>query len=70
MRLLAEPVEVKNPDKLSDAEKEAVKDAVKESNDLPEGTEITVSDNGTVTVTYHLDLDDLHYLDPLELKMG
>ncbi|MGU7962778.1 Rib/alpha-like domain-containing protein, partial [Streptococcus suis] len=49
---LAEPVEVKNPDKLSDAEKEAVKDAVKESNDLPEGTEITVSDNGTVTVTY------------------
>ncbi|MFI3224979.1 Rib/alpha-like domain-containing protein, partial [Streptococcus suis] len=49
---LAEPVEVKNPDKLSDAEKEAVKDAVKESNDLPAGTEITVSDNGTVTVTY------------------
>ncbi|HEL2475614.1 TPA: GA module-containing protein, partial [Streptococcus suis] len=49
---LAEPVEVKNPDKLSDAEKEAVKDAVQESNDLPEGTEITVSDNGTVTVTY------------------
>ncbi|HEM5095035.1 TPA: GA module-containing protein, partial [Streptococcus suis] len=49
---LAEPVEVKNPDKLSDAEKETVKDAVKESNDLPEGTEITVSDNGTVTVTY------------------
>ncbi|MFI3097048.1 Rib/alpha-like domain-containing protein [Streptococcus suis] len=49
---LAEPVEVKNPDKLSDAEKEAVKDAVKESNDLPAGTEVTVSDNGTVTVTY------------------
>ncbi|HEM5144880.1 TPA: LPXTG cell wall anchor domain-containing protein, partial [Streptococcus suis] len=49
---LAEPVEVKNPDKLSDAEKEAVKDAVKESNDLPAGTEISVSDNGTVTVTY------------------
>ncbi|NQO24859.1 hypothetical protein HO975_11860, partial [Streptococcus suis] len=49
---LAEPVEVKNPDKLSDAEKEAVKDAVQESNDLPAGTEITVSDNGTVTVTY------------------
>ncbi|MGQ7460559.1 Rib/alpha-like domain-containing protein [Streptococcus suis] len=49
---LGEPVEVKNPDKLSDAEKEAVKDAVQESNDLPAGTEITVSDNGTVTVTY------------------
>ncbi|WP_161945734.1 Rib/alpha-like domain-containing protein [Streptococcus suis] len=49
---LTEPVEVKNPDKLSDAEKEAVKDAVQESNDLPAGTEITVSDNGTVTVTY------------------
>ncbi|WP_194964138.1 Rib/alpha-like domain-containing protein [Streptococcus suis] len=49
---LAEPVEVKNPDKLSDAEKEAVKDAVQESNDLPAGTEVTVSDNGTVTVTY------------------
>ncbi|HEL1662066.1 TPA: GA module-containing protein [Streptococcus suis] len=49
---LGEPVEVKNPDKLSDAEKEAVKDAVKESNDLPAGTEVTVSDNGTVTVTY------------------
>ncbi|MFX3718579.1 Rib/alpha-like domain-containing protein, partial [Streptococcus suis] len=43
---LTEPVEVKNPDKLSDAEKEAVKDAVQESNDLPAGTEITVSDNG------------------------
>ncbi|MEG3245165.1 Rib/alpha-like domain-containing protein, partial [Streptococcus suis] len=49
---LAEPVEVKNPDKLTDAEKEAIKDAVKESNDLPAGTEVTVSDNGTVTVTY------------------
>ncbi|HEL1823224.1 TPA: GA module-containing protein [Streptococcus suis] len=49
---LGEPVEVKNPDKLSDAEKEAIKDAVQESNDLPAGTEITVSDNGTVTVTY------------------
>ncbi|NQM22867.1 YSIRK-type signal peptide-containing protein [Streptococcus suis] len=49
---LGEPVEVKNPDKLSDAEKEAVKDAVQESNDLPVGTEVTVSDNGTVTVTY------------------
>ncbi|HEM6016034.1 TPA: GA module-containing protein [Streptococcus suis] len=49
---LTEPVEVKNPDKLSDAEKEAIKDAVQESNDLPAGTEVTVSDNGTVTVTY------------------
>ncbi len=49
---LAEPVEVKNPDKLTDAEKDAVKKAVEDSNDLPEGTEVTVSDNGTVTVTY------------------
>ncbi|MBY5023615.1 LPXTG cell wall anchor domain-containing protein, partial [Streptococcus suis] len=49
---LTEPVEVKNPDKLTDAEKEAVKKAVEDSNDLPEGTEVTVSDNGTVTVTY------------------
>ncbi|MGQ7685818.1 Rib/alpha-like domain-containing protein [Streptococcus suis] len=49
---LAEPVEVKNPDKLTDAEKESVKKAVEDSNDLPEGTEVTVSDNGTVTVTY------------------
>ncbi|HEL2438088.1 TPA: GA module-containing protein, partial [Streptococcus suis] len=49
---LAEPVEVKNPDKLTDAEKESVKKAVEDSNDLPEGTEVSVSDNGTVTVTY------------------
>ncbi|MFM0875010.1 Rib/alpha-like domain-containing protein, partial [Streptococcus suis] len=49
---LTEPVEVKNPDKLTDAEKESVKKAVEDSNDLPEGTEVTVSDNGTVTVTY------------------
>uniref|UniRef100_UPI0018908D90 Rib/alpha-like domain-containing protein n=3 Tax=Streptococcus suis TaxID=1307 RepID=UPI0018908D90 len=49
---LTEPVEVKNPDKLTDAEKEAVKKAVEDSNDLPAGTEVTVSDNGTVTVTY------------------
>ncbi|HHT7735396.1 TPA: Rib/alpha-like domain-containing protein, partial [Streptococcus suis] len=49
---LAEPVEVKNPDKLSDAEKEAVKDAVKESNDLPAGTTVSVANDGTVTVTY------------------
>ncbi|MGQ7438671.1 LPXTG cell wall anchor domain-containing protein, partial [Streptococcus suis] len=49
---LTEPVEVKNPDKLTDAEKDAVKKAVEDSNDLPEGTEVTVSDNGTVTVTY------------------
>ncbi|HEM5194031.1 TPA: GA module-containing protein, partial [Streptococcus suis] len=48
---LTEPVEVKNPDKLTDAEKEAVKKAVEDSNDLPAGTEVTVSDNGTVTVT-------------------
>ncbi|NQM24177.1 YSIRK-type signal peptide-containing protein, partial [Streptococcus suis] len=48
---LAEPVEVKNPAKLTDTEKEAIKEEVKTSNDLPAGTEITVSDNGTVTVT-------------------
>ncbi|MHC3512650.1 hypothetical protein, partial [Streptococcus suis] len=49
---LTEPVEVKNPDKLTDAEKESVKRAVEETNDLPAGTEVSVSDNGTVTVTY------------------
>ncbi|HEM3165836.1 hypothetical protein ACTMS3_11970, partial [Streptococcus suis] len=49
---LTEPVEVKNPDKLTDAEKESVKRAVEETNDLPAGTEVSVSDSGTVTVTY------------------
>ncbi|HEM3582289.1 TPA: FIVAR domain-containing protein, partial [Streptococcus suis] len=49
---LAEPVEVKNPDKLTDAEKEAVKKAVEDSNDLPAGTTVSVANDGTVTVTY------------------
>ncbi|WP_043033257.1 Rib/alpha-like domain-containing protein, partial [Streptococcus suis] len=47
---LAEQVEVKNPDKLSDAEKEAVKKAVEASNDLPAGTTVSVANDGTVTV--------------------
>ncbi|MFM0784990.1 Rib/alpha-like domain-containing protein, partial [Streptococcus suis] len=49
---LTEPVEVKNPDKLTDAEKEAVKKAVEASNDLPAGTTVSVANDGTVTVTY------------------
>ncbi|MFM0761185.1 Rib/alpha-like domain-containing protein, partial [Streptococcus suis] len=49
---LTEPVEVKNPDKLTDAEKEAVKKAVEDSNDLPAGTTVSVANDGTVTVTY------------------
>ncbi|HEM2768554.1 TPA: FIVAR domain-containing protein, partial [Streptococcus suis] len=40
---LTEPVEVKNPDKLTDAEKEAVKKAVEDSNDLPAGTTVSVA---------------------------
>ncbi|HEM5159361.1 TPA: GA module-containing protein [Streptococcus suis] len=50
--IVKEAVPVSDPAKLTDTEKEAIKEEVKTSNDLPAGTEITVSDNGTVTVTY------------------
>ena len=48
----AEIVTVKDPNKLTDKEKEAVKQAVKDANpQLPESAEITVADDGTVTAT-------------------
>ncbi|HEL1895593.1 TPA: GA module-containing protein [Streptococcus suis] len=50
--IVKEAAPVSDPAKLTDTEKEAIKEEVKTSNDLPAGTEITVSDNGTVTVTY------------------
>ncbi|HFU4467105.1 TPA: Rib/alpha-like domain-containing protein, partial [Streptococcus suis] len=46
------PVEVKNPDQLTDAEKKAVEDAVRKDNTLPEGAKVEVSDKGEVTITY------------------
>ncbi|WP_036732127.1 stalk domain-containing protein, partial [Peptoniphilus grossensis] len=46
------PVEVKDPSKLTPEEKKAVEDAVKEANpNLPQGANIDVADDGTVTVT-------------------
>ena len=45
------PVEVKDPSKLTDKEKEAVKKAVNDANPtLPEGATIEVGNDGTVTV--------------------
>ncbi|NQR96825.1 LPXTG cell wall anchor domain-containing protein [Streptococcus suis] len=46
------PVEVKNPDQLTDNEKKAVEEAVRKDNELPDGTKVEVSDNGQVTITY------------------
>ncbi|MDU5809109.1 MAG: hypothetical protein E6Z65_07950, partial [Finegoldia magna] len=47
----ANPVEVKDPSKLTDEEKEAVKKAVKDANpNLPQDATIEVADDGTVTV--------------------
>ena len=46
-------VKVDNPTKLTDTEKNAVKDKVDEANpNLPDGTKITVGDDGTTTITY------------------
>ena len=46
-------VKVDNPTKLTDDEKNAVKDKVDEANpNLPDGTKITVGDDGTTTITY------------------
>ena len=42
--------EVANKDKLTDAEKKAVEEAVKKAN--PKATDVTVSDDGTATLTY------------------
>ncbi|HEM4050173.1 TPA: hypothetical protein U1W10_000131, partial [Streptococcus suis] len=45
--------EVTDPSKLTDAEKAKVKEEVEKSNpNLPTGTDVTVGDNGTVTITY------------------
>ncbi|HFU4117180.1 TPA: Rib/alpha-like domain-containing protein, partial [Streptococcus suis] len=46
------PVEVKNPDQLTDDEKKAVEEAVRKDNELPDGTKVEVSDKGEVTITY------------------
>ena len=49
----ADKVPVEDLTNLTDEEKETVKDKVTEANpDLPENTEISVGDNGEVTVTY------------------
>ncbi len=46
------PVDVKDPAKLTDEEKAKVAEAVKQANpDLPQDAEVTVADNGEVTVT-------------------
>ena len=46
-------VKVDDPNKLTDNEKNAVKDKVDEANpNLPDGTKITVGDDGTTTITY------------------
>ncbi|WP_338124864.1 LPXTG cell wall anchor domain-containing protein [Limosilactobacillus ingluviei] len=46
-------VKVDDPNKLTDDEKNAVKDKVDQANPtLPDGTTITVGDDGTTTITY------------------
>ena len=47
-----EVTKVENPDQLSQEEKNHVKTVVETNNTLPQGTTITVADNGDVTVTY------------------
>ena len=48
----AEPVEVKDPSKLTDEEKAKVEEAVKKANpDLPADAKVTVGNDGSVTVT-------------------
>ncbi|WP_439256876.1 Rib/alpha-like domain-containing protein, partial [Lonepinella sp. BR2271] len=48
-----EVIAVKDPANLTPEEKKAVEEAVKKANpDFPEGTTVTVADNGEVTVTY------------------
>ncbi|KRM17313.1 hypothetical protein FC40_GL001210 [Ligilactobacillus hayakitensis DSM 18933 = JCM 14209] len=43
---------VKDTNHLTDAEKEAVKNAIEKVNNFPAGTVITIADNGTATITY------------------
>ena len=46
-------VKVDDPTKLTDDEKNAVKDKVDQANpNLPDGTKVTVGDDGTTTITY------------------
>ena len=46
-------MKVDDPTKLTDNEKNAVKDKVDEANsNLPDGTKVTVGDDGTTTITY------------------
>ena len=46
-------VEVGDPTKLTDGEKGQVEEAIKDANpNLPDGTKITVGDDGTTTITY------------------
>ena len=46
-------VEVGDPTKLTDGEKGQVEEAIKDANpNLPDGTKITVADDGTATITY------------------
>ncbi|CYV53313.1 LPXTG anchored adhesin [Streptococcus suis] len=46
------PIAVEDASKLTDAEKKELEDVVRKDNVLPEGTEVSVADDGTVTVTY------------------
>ncbi|WP_318628833.1 LEA family epithelial adhesin, partial [Limosilactobacillus reuteri] len=53
LKVPGDKVKVDDPTKLTDNEKNAVKDKVDEANpNLPDGTKVTVGDNGDVTVTY------------------
>ncbi|MEG3344420.1 LPXTG cell wall anchor domain-containing protein, partial [Streptococcus suis] len=45
-------VKVKDLTKLTDAEKKAVETAIRKNNILPEGTQIEVANDGSVTITY------------------
>ncbi|MGU7973370.1 Rib/alpha-like domain-containing protein, partial [Streptococcus suis] len=45
-------VKVKDLTKLTDAEKKAVETAIRKDKDLPEGTQIEVANDGSVTITY------------------
>lgn len=47
-----EPVTVNDREQLTEAEKDAVKDAVNTQNNLPNGTQVSVGSNGEVTITY------------------
>lgn len=48
----AERTPATDPQNLTDAEKDDVKKAVEDANDFPEGTIVSVGDNGDATITY------------------